>query len=369
MRRTNFDGRPAEVDPTALSIRRTRRPVRGGGSLRSTRQASAPPKSLESVMQDDLPDGVVNATSSPSCVVVPSRVAEWYWPTSAGRPASMKAITSPTGAPSAGGLAGVVGVGDVVRGIDLVVLAGADREGSACSAFPSTPCEQPPTSTDAAMSTAIRIPARLAGRQAIAGKARRDAARRVCSIPSVHARTRRPRNHRLRHASRDSPATACTGGGPFRTPSRRWVALRFQAPRPVQPWPGVRYCHGFAQLRSAAAHVHGAGGRQVPADGRGLPDAERHHAEEAPRRTDAGHGVHPRRRLHPRQLGNADLRRRSAGAQGLCLRIGELPARRARLPRPVVPVDPRHHHRRQPVPAGPGDGAALGARQHRRLRW
>src|SRR6187200_3268265 len=23
-------------------------------------------------------------------------------------------------------------------------------------------------------------------------------------------------------------------------------ALRFRAPRPVQPWPGVRYCHGFA---------------------------------------------------------------------------------------------------------------------------
>ena len=21
--------------------------------------------------------------------------------------------------------------------------------------------------------------------------------------------------------------------------------LRYQAPRPVQPWPGVRYCHGF----------------------------------------------------------------------------------------------------------------------------
>ena len=63
-------------------------------------------------MHFDLPDGVVNATSSPSCVAVPSRVAVWNWPTSAGCPASMNAITSATSAPGSGGLAGVVEVGD-----------------------------------------------------------------------------------------------------------------------------------------------------------------------------------------------------------------------------------------------------------------
>jgi hypothetical protein len=76
----------------------------------------------------------------------------------------MNAITSAIAAPGSGARATVVVVGVVVRGVDIVVLVGADGEGSVFSAFPPTPCEHPPTSTDAPISTAIRISARLAGR-------------------------------------------------------------------------------------------------------------------------------------------------------------------------------------------------------------
>ena len=76
-------------------------------------------------MHCDLPDGVVNATSSPSCFAVPSRVAEWNWFTSAGRPDSMNLITSPTSAPASGALAGVgVDVGVVVRGVEMSSWSG-----------------------------------------------------------------------------------------------------------------------------------------------------------------------------------------------------------------------------------------------------
>jgi len=57
-------------------------------------------------------------------------------------------------------------------GVDIVVLVGADSEGSVFSASPPTPCEHPPTSTDAAISTAIRISARLAGRWRVTGEGR-----------------------------------------------------------------------------------------------------------------------------------------------------------------------------------------------------
>src|SRR5215212_9996904 len=143
-----------------------------GGMVRSTRHASAPPKFFESVMQSDFPDGVVKATSSPNCVVVPSRVAEWNWPASAGWPDSTKATTSAMSEPASGGLAGVIDVGVVVCGVDIVVLVGADGDVCFCSASPPIPCEQPPPSTEAAISTAIRISARLAGRRPDTGEAR-----------------------------------------------------------------------------------------------------------------------------------------------------------------------------------------------------
>ena len=39
--------------------------------------------------------------------------------------------------------------------------------------------------------------------------------------------------------------TACTAGGPFRSLVRRWAGCASARREPVQPWPGVRYCHGF----------------------------------------------------------------------------------------------------------------------------
>ena len=87
------------------------------------------------------------------------------WPASAGRPDSMKAITSAISAPGSGGLARRRRRWSwSCAASTSSSWSGADREGSVCSASPPTPCEQPPTSTDAAISTAIRIPARLAGR-------------------------------------------------------------------------------------------------------------------------------------------------------------------------------------------------------------
>ena len=69
-----------------------------------TMQASAPPLYFESVMQFVLPDGVMNATSSSSCVVTPSRVAVWNAAASgAGLPASIQVITPAIGVPGDGG--------------------------------------------------------------------------------------------------------------------------------------------------------------------------------------------------------------------------------------------------------------------------
>src|SRR6478609_3563938 len=99
----------------------------------STRQARAPPKCCESVMQFDVPDGVVNATSSPSCVVVPSRVAAWNWFTPAGCPDSTNAITSATAAPGCGAPGGIVDVGVAVRGVE-VLPDGDGGEGAVCPA-------------------------------------------------------------------------------------------------------------------------------------------------------------------------------------------------------------------------------------------
>jgi hypothetical protein len=45
-------------------------------------------------------------------------------------------MTSPTGAPDPGGSATGVEVGDVVRGVEAVVLTGAEADGSARSASP-----------------------------------------------------------------------------------------------------------------------------------------------------------------------------------------------------------------------------------------
>src|SRR6267142_6628068 len=105
-------------------------------------------------------------------------------------PASTQATTSPIGAPWPGGLAGVVGVADVVDGAARVVLGGTVNDGAVRSASPPTECEHPATSTDAAISPAIRITAKASGptRDRWPG-----AAGAAGSIPSEHARTGSPR--------------------------------------------------------------------------------------------------------------------------------------------------------------------------------
>jgi hypothetical protein len=100
-------------------------------------------------------------------------------------------MTSATGAPGAGGVAGTVVV-EVVVDDFLLVLGGI---GVIRSASPSVDDEHPATSNKIAISAAIRIPARLAGRLA-------DAFQHVgkwCSLTSGDARTHGPRDDRVRH--------------------------------------------------------------------------------------------------------------------------------------------------------------------------
>ncbi len=144
--------------------------------------------------------------------------------------------------------------------------------------------------------------------------------------------------------------------------------LRLRAPQPVEPWPGVRYCHGFGYCAPQQRMY------TILAPGKYQPMSEDCltlnvvDPQASCRSAAAGHGVHPRRRLFHGQLGDADLRRRGPGTAGMCVRLGELPAWRAGMPGPLVAVQQGRHLRRQPVPARPGDGAALGARQHRGVR-
>ena len=145
-------------------------------------------------------------------------------------------------------------------------------------------------------------------------------------------------------------------------------ALRFRAPRPAQPWPGVRYCHGFTKCAPARPALHDHGRRQVPTDGRGLPHPQCRHTGSSGRRTAARDGLRARRRVHHGQLGHADLRRGGSGSPRLRLCVGELPARRAGLPGSVVAVDGRHQDRQQLVPARSGVGLALDQRERRRVR-
>ncbi len=137
-------------------------------------------------------------------------------------------------------------VGGAVDGRAGVVAADVDGTGWIRSAFPSTPWEHPATSRDTAISPAIRIPARLAGRHAIPAQARRR----------VVIRYRRWMHE---HAVRATIASG-TVEGFTRDGVNRWRAipyarppvgrLRLRAPQPAEPWPGVRYCHGFGYCAS-----------------------------------------------------------------------------------------------------------------------
>ena len=243
-------------------------------------------------------------------------------------------MTSPIAAPGPGARAGVVEVGDVLDGAARVVLGGTVNDGVDRSASPPTDCEHPATSTDAAIRPAIRITAKASGptRRRCSG-----AAAVARSIPSGHARTRCPRDHRIRHGRRlhprrrepvaIDPVCAAAGGSATAACTSAGGAVAGCA---VLPWVRI--------LRTATARVHDPRPRQVPADERGLPDAQRRHAQTSCRSPAAGVGVHPRRRLLHGQLGNADLRRRGPGAEGMCVCLGELPAGRAGMPGPLIVV-------------------------------
>lgn len=147
--------------------------------------------------------------------------------------------------------------------------------------------------------------------------------------------------------------------------------LRFRAPQPAQPWSGVRHCHGFAncapqQRRYTLLGLSGLGGRYQPMSEDCL--TLNVVTPEAPAEAAAGHGVHPRRRLFPGQLGDTAVRRGGAGPARVRLRVGELSPGCAGLRGLLVAVDAGNPPGEQPVPARPGAGVAVGARQHRRVR-
>ncbi len=203
--------------------------------------------------------------------------------------------------------------------------------------LPSTVDEHPATSADAATSTAIRIPARLAARAATRGSGASGST--VSSLPSGSCTNAPFASPSTAAPSRASPATACTAGDPFPFARPPVGKLRYRAPAAGTAVAGCPVLPRVHLLRTATAQVHPARGRQVPADERGLPDAERGGAGVADRRSAAGDVLHPRRRLHHGQLGDADLRRRGPRPAWLRVRVGELPTRRAGLHGPVGAVD------------------------------
>jgi hypothetical protein len=111
-----------------------------------------------------VPDGVVNATSSPRGVLVPLRSATWKSAPSTGGADSTQVIASPIGAEASG--AAVEVTDDRVVGVPLVPVPGAAlaevRDGEMGVSWVGRdwlPCwmEQPATSTDAANNRAIRM--------------------------------------------------------------------------------------------------------------------------------------------------------------------------------------------------------------------
>ena len=143
--------------------------------------------------------------------------------------------------------------------------------------------------------------------------------------------------------------------------------LRWQAPRPVAPWQGVRKATAFGNRCMQAPHLLR---HDLPRRGeRRLPVPQRVDAREGRHRAPAGHGVDLRRRLPGRLCLRAAAGRREARGQGCRGRELQLPARRLRLLRSSGAdegVGPQRVG--QLRPARPGGGAAVGEEEHRRVR-
>ena len=123
------------------------------------------------------------------------------------------------------------------------------------------------------------------------------------------------------------------------------------------------------QLRTPAAPLHPARRRPVPADERRLPHPQRRRPRN--RRSQEplpvmvfihGGGYFMGSSATPLYDGAA-LARRGCVYVSVNYRLGALGCLGS-----VIAVDTGHHHRRQPVPARSGDGAAVGPRQHRGVR-
>ena len=144
--------------------------------------------------------------------------------------------------------------------------------------------------------------------------------------------------------------------------------LRLRAPQPVEPWPGVRYCHGFGYC--APQHRM----YTILAPGKYQPMGEDCLTLNvvAPKRA-ADHPLPVMVFIHgggyfmgssatPIYDGAA-LARKGCVYVSVNYRLGPLGC----LDLSSLSND-RHHFRRQLVPARSGDGAAVGARQHRGVR-